>query len=164
MRALPFMNGAIYWTLREYAVKPFWYGGGGTQVDRPRDSFHHKGLIAYDGTPKPAFGVAASEFAATPLFRGVPPPSAHTPTTTVLIVIGSLLAIALLVLFDVWLFAGIRGAARRARRIGGGPGGSDGGPGGPGDGGPSDGHRGRGPGRAIRALRGEPAEPGRSYA
>jgi len=166
VRALTFMNGAIYWTLREYAVKPFWYGGGGTQVDRPRDSFHHKGLISYAGAPKPAFAVAAAEFAATPLFRGAPPPGARTPWTTVLVIVLSLAAIALLALFDIWLFAGLRDAARGARRArsGGGRGGGSDGPGGPGDGDGGGGQRGRGPGRAIRALRGEPAEPGRSYA
>jgi len=96
------------------------------------------------------------------LFRGAPPAGVPTPWTTVLVVIGSLLAIGLIALFDIWLFAGIRSAARRAR--GGGSGGPGGGSGGPGaDSGGSDGQR-RGPGRAIRALRGEPAEPGRSYA
>jgi hypothetical protein len=68
----PFMNGAIYWTLREFAVKPRWDGG----ADEPfhdRNSLHHKGLIAYDGVPKPAFAVAAKLFAATPLYRPAPP-------------------------------------------------------------------------------------------
>ena len=69
VRALPFIDGAIYWTLREFAVKPYWYGGGGSTVDQPRSSYHRKGLISYDGTPKPAFAVASAEFAATPLYR-----------------------------------------------------------------------------------------------
>ncbi len=77
VRGLPFMNGAIYWTLREFAVKPYWYGGGGPTVDLPRDSFHHKGLIRYDGAAKPAFAVTSAEFAGTPLF--ISPPAAPTP-------------------------------------------------------------------------------------
>jgi hypothetical protein len=65
---LPFLNGAIYWTLREFAVKPDWNGG----PPRPgitHTSIHHKGLITYAGQPKPAFSVAARLFAATPLYR-----------------------------------------------------------------------------------------------
>jgi hypothetical protein len=65
---LSFMNGAIYWTLREFAVGPGWTGGltlpGGTLPD----GIHHKGLIAYDGTVKPAFAVAQRLFALTPSF------------------------------------------------------------------------------------------------
>ena len=117
VRALPFMNGAIYWTLREFAVKPYWYGGGGPTVDLPRDSIHHKGLIRYDGTPKPAFGVTSAEFAATPLYR----PNPGGPTSVWLAVAAltlSLLAVALLAALDVWLFAGIRRAGARGPRVG----------------------------------------------
>ena len=114
VRALPFMNGAIYWTLREFAVKPFWYGGGGSTVDRPRDSFHHKGLIAYDGTLKPAFALASAEFAATPLFG--PPHASPTPLwIAVATLVLSLLAVGLLAALDVWLFTGIRRGGRRRR-------------------------------------------------
>ena len=49
------MNGAIYWTLREFAVDPGWTGGADLPPGDPPDGLHHKGLIAYDGTPKPAF-------------------------------------------------------------------------------------------------------------
>lgn len=76
--SLPFMNGAIYWTLREFAVKPHW-DGGAHRHDIPHTVIHHKGLIAYDGKPKPAFAVAARLFAQTPLYRtpgspaGLPP-------------------------------------------------------------------------------------------
>jgi beta-glucuronidase len=65
---LPFMNGAIYWTLREFAVNPGWTGGATLPADDPPDGIHHKGLIAYDGTPKPAFAVAQQLFAAKPSF------------------------------------------------------------------------------------------------
>ena len=112
VRGLPFMNGAIYWTLREFAVKPYWYGGGGPTVDEPRDSLHHKGLIAYDGTPKPAFAVTSAAFAGTPLFR--PPAGAPSPVwISIAALVLSLLAVGLLAALDVWLFAGIRRTARR---------------------------------------------------
>jgi hypothetical protein len=52
-----FMNGAIYWTLREFAVKPGWLGGLDLAQDPQPDSIHSKGLLAYGGTPKPAFSV-----------------------------------------------------------------------------------------------------------
>jgi beta-glucuronidase len=67
---LGFMGGAIYWTSREFAVKPHWDGGAG--APRPRDSIHNKALIAYDGSPKPAFEVARAAFRATPLYRDDP--------------------------------------------------------------------------------------------
>jgi beta-glucuronidase len=65
---LPFMNGAIYWTLREFAVNPGWVGGASLPADDPPDGLHHKGLIAYDGTQKPAYAVAQKDFAAPPGF------------------------------------------------------------------------------------------------
>jgi beta-glucuronidase len=63
---LPYMNGAIYWTLREFAVNPGWVGGAELPADDPPDGIHHKGLIAYDGTEKPAFSVAQQLFADPP--------------------------------------------------------------------------------------------------
>ena len=69
---LPFVNGAIYWTLREFAVKPGWVGG----FERPgaqRDGIHRKALITYDGRPKPAWDVTRAMFASTPLYRGGAP-------------------------------------------------------------------------------------------
>jgi beta-glucuronidase len=65
--ATPFIGGAIYWTLREFAVKPHWDGGAGLPVAQ-RNSLHHKGLLNYDGTPKPAFAVARQRFISTPLY------------------------------------------------------------------------------------------------
>ena len=72
IRRLGFMSGAIYWTLREFAVKPRW--DGGALRDVPRDSIHNKGLIEYSGTRKPAWDVAATRFAQTPLYRTQAPP------------------------------------------------------------------------------------------
>jgi beta-glucuronidase len=71
---LPFLNGAIYWTLREFAVKPDWNGG----PPRPgitHTSIHHKGLITYSGAEKPAFRVAAELFGQTPLYRSAVEPT-----------------------------------------------------------------------------------------
>jgi len=62
----PGVGGAIYWTLQEFAVKPYWDGGAEIASIRT-DSIHNKGLISYDGRVKPAWRVAEREFAATPL-------------------------------------------------------------------------------------------------
>jgi hypothetical protein len=64
---LGFMNGAIYWTAREFAVKPRW--DGGAHPAGVRDSIHNKGLISYNGKVKPAFKAAQQAFKATPLYR-----------------------------------------------------------------------------------------------
>ncbi len=68
---LGFMGGAIYWTAREFAVKPHWDGGAHPPPGE-RDSIHNKGLIAYGGKVKPAFAIAQKQFKATPLYRGDP--------------------------------------------------------------------------------------------
>ncbi len=65
---LPFMNGAIYWTLREFAVAPGWTGGATLPPGTAPDGLHHKGLIAYDGSHKPAFAVAKQLFGKQPRF------------------------------------------------------------------------------------------------
>jgi beta-galactosidase/beta-glucuronidase len=64
---MPWLAGAIYWTAREFYVKPDW--DGGAERDVPRDALHNKGLITYDGEPKPAFDVAREIFEATPVYR-----------------------------------------------------------------------------------------------
>ena len=64
----PWLGGAIYWTAREFAVKPAW-DGGANRADIRTDAIHNKGLISYDGRPKPAAGVAAALFARTPLYK-----------------------------------------------------------------------------------------------
>jgi Glycosyl hydrolases family 2, TIM barrel domain/Glycosyl hydrolases family 2/Glycosyl hydrolases family 2, sugar binding domain len=75
--SLSFMNGGIYWTLREFAVSPGWTGGVTLPAGSIPDDIHHKGLIEYNGTEKPAFAVAQQQFAITPLFvtSAGPPPS-----------------------------------------------------------------------------------------
>jgi beta-glucuronidase len=74
---LPFLSGALYWTVREFAVKPHWDGGPPRSID-PRTSIHHKGLISYGGVAKPAFATTASLFDATPFFRSQPLSSVGT--------------------------------------------------------------------------------------
>ena len=61
------LSGAIYWTAREFYVKPDWDGGAERNV--PRDPLHNKGLITYDGKPKPAFYEAQRRFQSTPIYR-----------------------------------------------------------------------------------------------
>jgi len=65
---LPFLSGALYWTVREFAVKPRWDGGPPRKIN-PHTSIHHKGLISYTGFRKPAFAVTADLFAQTPFYR-----------------------------------------------------------------------------------------------
>jgi hypothetical protein len=109
---LGFMGGAIYWTAREFAVKPHWDGGAQPLV---RDSIHNKALIAYDGAPKPSFQVARAAFRATPLYRDDPaavaraqlaePGSVFLRTLLVIGVfglVGSLLLVDALCLRDIW--------------------------------------------------------------
>ncbi len=107
--SLPFMSGAIYWTLQEFAVKPHWNGGAAVP-GVPRDSIHNKGLIAYDGAVKPAFRTAARDFASVPLFRPGPalaPGRPADPLGWVLlfgvpIAVLAMLALSLWALRDIW--------------------------------------------------------------
>ena len=103
---LGFMGGAIYWTAREFAVKPEWDGGAHPPA---RDSIHNKALITYDGKIKPAFTAAQEAFKATPLYRNDPgavvraelsAPASLIPRTLLLIVtLGFVLALLVL---DAW--------------------------------------------------------------
>lgn len=60
-----YLSGAIYWTAREFAVKPRWKGGD----IYAGDAIHSKGLLFHDGRPKPAWFVAREAFRAMPTFR-----------------------------------------------------------------------------------------------
>ena len=64
----PWLAGAIYWTAREFYVKPNWDGGANIPSE-DRDALHNKGLLRYDGTPKPAFDAAKKLFSRTPVYR-----------------------------------------------------------------------------------------------
>jgi len=103
---LGFMGGAIYWTAREFAVKPKWDGGAHPPV---RDSIHNKALISYDGKIKPAFTAAQEAFKATPLYRDDPAAVARArladsgsfiPRT--LLLIGTLGFVLALLALDAW--------------------------------------------------------------
>ena len=65
---LPFMNGSIYWTLREFAVRPDWTGGFTPPPEDPPTGLTYKALITYGGVEKPAFSVARQMFADPPPF------------------------------------------------------------------------------------------------
>jgi beta-glucuronidase len=111
---LPFMSGAIYWTLREFAVKPNW-DGGANRTDIAHNSIHHKGLLTYGGQRKPAWSTAEQLFAATALYPGPGafPEGAPAPGPADILVLSAiLLALALLVGLSVWSYVGIRRALR----------------------------------------------------
>ena len=59
----PFMDGSLYWTVLEFAVKPDWLGGLDPSFDPHPDSIHNKALISYDGFVKPAFDVMKQRIA-----------------------------------------------------------------------------------------------------
>jgi beta-glucuronidase len=61
----PYLNGALIWALREFAVTPGWDGGN----PMPSPPFHKKGLIDLNGWRKPAFDVVAALYRATPAVR-----------------------------------------------------------------------------------------------
>lgn len=118
----PFIGGAIYWTLREFAVKPHWVGGF-TRPGVARDSIHHKGLITYAGRRKPAWAVAEKEFAGLSDFRSVSPAAAAgVPDDTggggALVAVGMALGLLALLIVDGWAVTGIwrRGRRLRARQ------------------------------------------------
>jgi len=70
MDTLPFMNGTIYWALREFAVRPGWTGGFTPPSEDPPTGLTYKPLITYNGVQKPAFAVAQQMFADPPPFMG----------------------------------------------------------------------------------------------
>ena len=58
----PWLSGAVYWALQEFRVRPNWEGGN----PRPQPPIHQKGLVTYDGEPKPAFFELQRLYRATP--------------------------------------------------------------------------------------------------
>jgi beta-glucuronidase len=58
----PWLSGAIYWALNEFWVRPGWDGGD----PRPQAPVFQKGLISYDGVPKPAFADVQRWYKQTP--------------------------------------------------------------------------------------------------
>jgi beta-glucuronidase len=113
---LGFMGGAIYWTAREFAVKPRWDGGA---HPAERDSIHNKGLISYAGKVKPAFAVAQQAFKATPLYRDDPDAVARAqlsePRSIVLrtlLFAGVMAFVTALLVLDAWCLREIWRAVR----------------------------------------------------
>ena len=47
----PWLSGISYWALNEFKVRPGWAGGN----PQPEPPYHRKGLLTYDGRPKPAY-------------------------------------------------------------------------------------------------------------
>ena len=113
VRDEPYVGGAIYWTVREFAVKPDWDGGGHPPGDQ--DGIHNKGLVTYNGRQKPAFAIARREFRATPLYRDVAraqalsAPSSRARDALAWGVAGLVLA---LILLDAWALRAILRAHR----------------------------------------------------
>jgi beta-glucuronidase len=59
--AAPWLSGAIYWALSDFLVRPGWSGGN----PYPTPPLFTKGLISFDGTPKPAWSVVQQAYQAT---------------------------------------------------------------------------------------------------
>ena len=116
MRRAPTLSGAIYWTLQEFAVKPQWDGGAQLRA-ADRTSIHHKGLITYDGRPKPAYDVLAKDIKSTPLVRpeadvalalDTRVPERHRGRVGLGFAIAILIAVGALLVVDLWAFFGWR--------------------------------------------------------
>lgn len=110
------LSGAIYWTLQEFAVKPHWVGGP-ARPGVERDAIHHKGLITYDGRPKPAWEALKDDILNTDLLRsaadvqlatGIRQPVDHRTRIGQATAILILLAILAVAAVDLWAFLGWR--------------------------------------------------------
>jgi Glycosyl hydrolases family 2, TIM barrel domain/Glycosyl hydrolases family 2/Glycosyl hydrolases family 2, sugar binding domain len=65
----PVLSGAIYWTLREFEINPGWQGGAGRRPPQYEpNTRHHKGLLTYNGEPKPAYWTVRDRYLRTPLY------------------------------------------------------------------------------------------------
>jgi beta-glucuronidase len=116
VRRAPTLSGAIYWTLQEFAVKPLWDGGAQLRA-ADRTSIHHKGLITYDGRPKPAYDVLRKDIKSTPLVRpeadvalalDTRVPERHRGRVGFGFALAILIAVGVLLVVDLWAFFGWR--------------------------------------------------------
>jgi beta-glucuronidase len=57
----PWLSGAVYWTLREFLVRPGWDGGNPV----PQPPMHQKAVLSYDGVAKPAYYDLQAAYRAT---------------------------------------------------------------------------------------------------
>jgi beta-glucuronidase len=62
----PWLSGALYWALKEFRVRPEWEGGN----PRPQPPIHQKGVVAFDGTRKPAYTDLQRHFTQTNQYPG----------------------------------------------------------------------------------------------
>ena len=58
------LSGVLYWALKEFRVRPEWDGGN----PRPNSPIHQKGVVAFDGTRKPAYADLQRQFTQTDQF------------------------------------------------------------------------------------------------
>jgi beta-glucuronidase len=58
----PWLSGAIYWLVQDFAAKPGWDGGN----PEGTPPFVQKGLVDAHGNPKPAFSLVSSIYRSTP--------------------------------------------------------------------------------------------------
>jgi len=68
----PWLSGAIYWTIREFRVRPEWDGGN----PRPQSPIHQKAVVSFDGVRKPAFADLQRNYLAIDQYPGDPAPAA----------------------------------------------------------------------------------------
>jgi beta-glucuronidase len=54
----PYLSGASYWALQDFRVRPGWTGGN----PLPDPPIFHKGLLDFNGVPKPGYATAQSMF------------------------------------------------------------------------------------------------------
>jgi beta-glucuronidase len=62
----PWLSGALYWTLKEFRVRPEWEGGN----PRPQPPIHQKAVVNFDGVRKPAFADLQRNYLATDQYPG----------------------------------------------------------------------------------------------
>jgi beta-galactosidase/beta-glucuronidase len=65
----PWLSGALYWTLKEFRVRPEWDGGN----PRPQSPIHQKAVINYDGVRKPGFADLQRIYRSTDQYPGDSP-------------------------------------------------------------------------------------------
>jgi beta-glucuronidase len=65
----PWLSGAVWFTLREFLVRPGWDGGN----PLPQPPLHQKAVLSYDGTPKPAYYDLQAAYRATQQYPAAAP-------------------------------------------------------------------------------------------
>ena len=65
----PWLSGAVYFPLREFAVRPGWDGGNPI----PQPPMHQKAVLSYAGAPKPAYADMQAAYRSTPQYPAATP-------------------------------------------------------------------------------------------